>query len=74
MNDVTANSPQRKPPTAAHFAPPLDPAALAGYAGHPPRVGFFTDTSVCFGCQACGVACKERNAVPEDGLTLTPMS
>ena len=32
------------------------------------RVGFFTDTSVCIGCKACEVACKEWNHVPEDGL------
>jgi formate dehydrogenase iron-sulfur subunit len=52
----------------------LDPAARAGYTDHPPRVGFFTDTSVCIGCKACEVACKEWNAVPEDGLLLTGMS
>ncbi len=33
-----------------------------------PRVGFFTDTTVCIGCKACEVACKEWNEVPEDGL------
>jgi formate dehydrogenase iron-sulfur subunit len=33
------------------------------------RRGFFTDTSVCIGCKACEVACKEWNNVPEDGLT-----
>jgi formate dehydrogenase iron-sulfur subunit len=38
------------------------------------RKGFFTDTSVCIGCKACEVACKEWNAVPEDGLTFTGMS
>jgi formate dehydrogenase iron-sulfur subunit len=32
------------------------------------RVGFFTDTSICIGCKACEVACKEWNEVPEDGL------
>jgi formate dehydrogenase iron-sulfur subunit len=53
---------------------PLDPAALAGYTEHPPRMGFFTDTSVCIGCKACEVACKEWNAVPEDGMALTGMS
>jgi len=26
--------------------------------------GFFTDTSVCIGCKACEVACKEWNALP----------
>jgi formate dehydrogenase iron-sulfur subunit len=34
----------------------------------PSRKGFFTDTSVCIGCKACEVACKEWNMVPEDGL------
>jgi formate dehydrogenase iron-sulfur subunit len=28
------------------------------------RFGFFTDTSVCIGCKACEVACKEWNQVP----------
>jgi formate dehydrogenase iron-sulfur subunit len=32
------------------------------------RVGFFTDTSICIGCKACEVACKEWNDVPSDGL------
>jgi formate dehydrogenase iron-sulfur subunit len=40
----------------------------------PARMGFFTDTSVCIGCKACEVACKEWNALPEDGLELTGMS
>ena len=35
------------------------------------RVGFFTDTSLCIGCKACEVACKEWNLVPEDGLDWT---
>jgi formate dehydrogenase iron-sulfur subunit len=51
-----------------------DPAAVSGWLEHPPRMGFFTDTSVCIGCKACEVACKEWNRVPEDGLTLTGMS
>ena len=51
-----------------------DPATAAGYEDHPPRMGFFTDTSVCIGCKACEVACKEWNHVPEDGLNLTGMS
>jgi formate dehydrogenase iron-sulfur subunit len=46
----------------------------AGYVEHPPRMGFFTDTSVCIGCKACEVACKEWNEVPEDGYLLTGMS
>ena len=31
-----------------------------------PRKGFFTDTSLCIGCKACEVACKEWNHVPAD--------
>jgi formate dehydrogenase iron-sulfur subunit len=27
-------------------------------------MGFFTDTSICIGCKACEVACKEWNHVP----------
>ncbi|MFG1919797.1 4Fe-4S dicluster domain-containing protein, partial [Micromonospora sp. NPDC048898] len=53
---------------------PLDPAPEAGYANAPPRMGFFTDTSVCIGCKACEVACKEWNGVPENGLDLLGMS
>jgi formate dehydrogenase iron-sulfur subunit len=34
-------------------------------------MGFFTDTSICIGCKACEVACKEWNLVPEDGLVWT---
>ncbi|MBA3311520.1 MAG: 4Fe-4S dicluster domain-containing protein [Nocardioidaceae bacterium] len=37
-------------------------------------MGFFTDTSICIGCKACEVACKEWNNVPEDGISLTGMS
>jgi formate dehydrogenase iron-sulfur subunit len=38
------------------------------------RKGFFTDTSVCIGCKACEVACKEWNGVPDDGFNLLGMS
>jgi formate dehydrogenase iron-sulfur subunit len=33
--------------------------------------GFFTDTTVCIGCKACEVACKEWNNLPADHLGLT---
>ncbi|MBB0995678.1 4Fe-4S ferredoxin, partial [Dietzia maris] len=52
----------------------IDPAEDNGYADPPPRKGFFTDTSVCIGCKACEVACKEWNLIPSDGLELTGMS
>ncbi|WP_433292950.1 4Fe-4S dicluster domain-containing protein [Actinoplanes sp. CA-030573] len=53
---------------------PLDPAPDAGYTDAPPRMGFFTDTSVCIGCKACEVACKTWNAVPDDGFNLLGQS
>jgi formate dehydrogenase iron-sulfur subunit len=51
-----------------------DVAGQAGHTDHPPQVGFFTDTSVCIGCKACEVACKEWNDVPADGFNLLGMS
>lgn len=36
--------------------------------------GFFTDTSLCIGCKACEVACKQWNQLPDDGFSLTAMS
>jgi formate dehydrogenase iron-sulfur subunit len=60
------------------YGPLDDVSADAGYAAdHPRRVGFFTDTSVCIGCKACEVACKEWNGLPDpeaDLLALTGMS
>ena len=29
--------------------------------------GFFTDTTLCIGCKACEVACKQWNQLPSDG-------
>jgi formate dehydrogenase iron-sulfur subunit len=59
---------------AGALAGGADPAETDGYPSPPPRMGFFTDTSVCIGCKACEVACKEWNHVPEDGLKFTGMS
>ena len=36
-----------------------------------PRVGFFTDTSICIGCKACEVACKEWNGLPATSYEFT---
>ena len=33
--------------------------------------GFFTDTTLCIGCKACEVACKQWNRLPADGYELT---
>jgi formate dehydrogenase iron-sulfur subunit len=34
-----------------------------------PISAFLTDASLCIGCKACEVACKEWNELPDDGFT-----
>jgi formate dehydrogenase iron-sulfur subunit len=54
------------------FYLPHKAAKTAGAEIEPGRAyGFFTDTSVCIGCKACEVACKEWNQLPaeENGLS-----
>jgi formate dehydrogenase iron-sulfur subunit len=36
--------------------------------------GFFTDSTLCIGCKACEVACKEWNEVPADGFVFSGAS
>jgi formate dehydrogenase iron-sulfur subunit len=36
--------------------------------------GFLTDSTLCIGCKACEVACKEWNGVDSDGLDWTGFS
>lgn len=33
--------------------------------------GFLTDSTLCIGCKACEVACKEWNGISEDGLNFS---
>jgi formate dehydrogenase iron-sulfur subunit len=39
-----------------------------------PQKGFFTDSTLCIGCKACEVACKQWNQLPDDGFNWTGMS
>jgi formate dehydrogenase iron-sulfur subunit len=39
-----------------------------------PTTGFFTDSTLCIGCKACEVACKEWNQVPGDGYAWSGFS
>jgi formate dehydrogenase iron-sulfur subunit len=69
MTFVSSASPALtgKDPENRLFGPLPDVQKVDGYEpDHPPRVGFFTDTSVCIGCKACEVACKEWNTLPMD--------
>ena len=60
--------------TDSLYGPLDDVAGDAGHENHPARKGFFTDTSICIGCKACEVACKEWNLIPDDGFNLLGMS
>lgn len=46
------------------FRRPAPPAAKIA-------MGFFTDTTLCIGCKACEVACKQWNQLPSDGFDFT---
>ncbi len=49
--------------------------ATAGVAIEPGRAyGFFTDTTLCIGCKACEVACKQWNQLPAEPPHLTGLS
>jgi formate dehydrogenase iron-sulfur subunit len=37
-------------------------------------MGFFTDTTVCIGCKACEVACKQWNQLPSTNGGLNTLS
>ena len=52
-------------------AQPVIPLGQKSYEDGQPRMGFFTDTTVCIGCKACEVACKEWNQVPSTLMELT---
>ena len=54
---------------------PNESELTAGVLIEPGRsYGFFTDTTVCIGCKACEVACKEWNNLPADNIGLTGQS
>ncbi len=51
---------------------PDEAELTAGVQIRPGRsYGFFTDTTLCIGCKACEVACKEWNNLPADNIGLT---
>ncbi len=54
---------------------PNESELTAGVLIEPGRAyGFFTDTTLCIGCKACEVACKEWNNLPADSIGLTGQS
>lgn len=52
-----------------------DRPGLTGTTGaRPGAVGFLTDTTLCIGCKACEVACKQWNQLPMDAFGFTGYS
>jgi formate dehydrogenase iron-sulfur subunit len=68
MDDVVENFPNAFPPVRQPVPQPDDPLHLKRI------MGFFTDTTLCIGCKACEVACKQWNQLPSDGLKFTANS
>lgn len=63
------------PESELHGPIPREAELTTGFTIEPGRdYGFFTDTTVCIGCKACEVACKEWNQLPADHMGLTGMS
>jgi formate dehydrogenase iron-sulfur subunit len=61
--------------TSSPMPPGVEAELTAGFRVEPGQAwGFFTDTSICIGCKACEVACKEWNALPADDVGFTPTS
>ncbi len=44
------------------------------HGSRPGAVGFLTDTTLCIGCKACEVACKQWNQLPADDIGWTGFS
>ncbi len=69
--------PRAREHTDSQFAAviPNESQITAGVLIEPGKsYGFFTDTTVCIGCKACEVACKEWNNLGADNIGLTGQS
>src|SRR5258708_4011106 len=67
-----AELPQTSDPPRGRLSPFLGRLIDPFRRGAPPKprpaTGFYTDTTVCIGCKACEVACKQWNQLPADGF------
>ena len=74
--DVTADAqtaaPVRRPGLMAEVGRRLAyPFRRGAQPAKHAATGFYTDTTVCIGCKACEVACKQWNQLPADGFHFT---
>jgi formate dehydrogenase iron-sulfur subunit len=71
MDDIAEqleDFPNAFPPHRTSVPQPDEPADRAKI------MGFFTDTTLCIGCKACEVACKQWNQLPSDGMNFSANS
>ena len=54
--------------------PLIDKELATNHGARPGALGFLTDTTLCIGCKACEVACKQWNQLPMDNLGFTGRS
>ena len=66
-----AADPSRHGWLAGLLARLVDPFRRGQPPERQPAMGFYTDTTVCIGCKACEVACKQWNQLPADGFEFT---
>src|SRR5437762_6530001 len=73
MSEPTADGwPNQEPSDRASlFARFFGPLEKVDPPAPQDAVGFFTDATLCIGCKACEVACKEWNLLPADAIGLT---
>ena len=67
--------PTRSDPPRGRLSALVDRLVGPFRRGAPPpphrAMGFYTDTTMCIGCKACEVACKQWNQLPADGFQWT---
>jgi formate dehydrogenase iron-sulfur subunit len=68
VREVTENLPNAFPPRRTAVPQPDKPEDVKKI------MGFFTDATLCIGCKACEVACKQWNQLPADGFKFTGYS
>jgi formate dehydrogenase iron-sulfur subunit len=66
LSEVWQDLPNAFPPRRREVPQPSENGARVDEI-----MGFFTDTTLCIGCKACEVACKQWNQLPSDGLDFT---
>ncbi len=65
LRDVVEDIPNVFPPRRTDVPQPDNPRQV---------MGFFTDTTLCIGCKACEVACKQWNQLPSEQAGFTGYS